>query len=156
MAPVELAEGSALALAEPHPSQASPSPPRQVLHSTASNTQQIFFIDNIRRKIPTCSRLLQGLLPRMSLAAGLSFAGRHEKQRTSSCQTAVGKDEILLYEEKRCILCLISFLSHSFHFLLSLITCHTHLKTCKILSTHFIVFCQSSKSSLSMSKCIAN
>lgn len=30
---------AALELAEPQPSQASPSPPRQVLHSPASNTQ---------------------------------------------------------------------------------------------------------------------
>lgn len=51
--------------------------------------KQIFLVDIIWRKIPTCSWLLQGLLPGKGLAGGLSFAGRHKKQRTRACQTAV-------------------------------------------------------------------
>lgn len=51
--------------------------------------KKMFLMDIIRRKIPPCSRLLQGLLTSEGSAAGLSFAGRQEKQRTNACQTAV-------------------------------------------------------------------
>lgn len=72
---------------------------------------------------------------------------KNPKNKCLSTISLVRKDGMLLHREKRCIPCLLSLLS---------ITCNTHLKTCIMLSTQFILFFHLSYSCLSMSKYIAN